>query len=60
MADNVCTECGYEGTEGPGENMCPECGGEMVPAEELREGGPKELGEEELGKEKEVGEEEEL
>lgn len=31
--NNLCTECGYEGVEGPGAGTCPECGGEMVSKE---------------------------
>ncbi len=32
---NVCTDCGYEGPEGPGKGQCPECGGEMVPSDDI-------------------------
>lgn len=48
---NVCAECGYEGTEGPGEGTCPECGGEMISKEK-----PESIGEEGAGTE--VAEEE--
>lgn len=46
--NNVCTECGYEGPEGPGEGMCPDCGGEMIPAEDLSKEKTEEFEEEEF------------
>ena len=56
--NNVCTECGYEGPEIPGEGKCPVCGGEMVAPEELGEEGKEEFEGEEYNKK--VGEEEEF
>ncbi len=47
---NTCSDCGYEGAEGPGEGTCPECGGEMVAPKEGSEGSS--LDEEGLGEEK--------
>ncbi len=45
-AKNVCSDCGYEGTE----DLCPDCGGEMMPAEGMdkREEISDDLDEEEL------------
>lgn len=45
--NNVCADCGYEGSEGPGENMCPACGGEMIPAEKADKEEIEEISEEE-------------